>query len=103
MTTLIARRAQFHQNPLIGRTNNYDPSFTQRISGLAQSFERAGASAIDATHKAMAVIYGQLQQQAATLAFLDALKMLAVATGLMIPLLFLTQRARPGGAPAGGH
>jgi hypothetical protein len=28
---------------------------------------------------------------------------LAVVTGLMIPLLFLTRKARPGGAPAGGH
>ncbi|HSY40239.1 MAG TPA: EmrB/QacA family drug resistance transporter, partial [Polyangia bacterium] len=72
--------------------------------GLASNFQRAGASAIDATHRAMAVIYLQLQQQAATLAFLDAIKMLAVATGLMIPLLFLTRRPAPArGAPAGGH
>ena len=103
VTTLIARRSQFHQSLLVGRTNSFDPSFTARLEGLASNFQRAGASAIDATHRAMAVIYRQLQQQAATLAFLDAIKMLAVATGLMIPLLFLTRRPRPGGAPAGGH
>ncbi len=103
VTTLIARRSQFHQSLLVSRTNSFDPSFTARLEGLASNFQRAGASAIDATHRAMAVIYLQLQQQAATLAFLDAIKMLAVATGLMIPLLFLTRRPRPGGAPAGGH
>jgi hypothetical protein len=48
----------------------------------------------------MALLYFQVQRQASTLAFLDALKALAIATGLMVPLLFLTQRARPGGAPA---
>jgi DHA2 family multidrug resistance protein len=103
VTTLIARRSQFHQAQLVGRTNNFDPSFTSRIEGLARSFERTGASAVEAGHKALSVVYFQLQQQAATLAFLDAIKMLAVATGLMIPLLFLTRKARPGGAPAGGH
>jgi DHA2 family multidrug resistance protein len=103
VTTLIARRSQFHQSVLVTRANNFDPNFTARLEGLARSFERAGASALDATHKALNVIYFQVQQQAATLAFLDAIKMLAVATGLMIPLLFFTQRARPGGAPAGGH
>jgi DHA2 family multidrug resistance protein len=103
VTTLIARRSQFHQAQLVSRTNSFDPSFTARLEGLASNFQRTGASAIDAGHKALAVIYGQLQQQAATLAFLDAIKMLAVTTGLMIPLLFLTRRPRPGGAPAGGH
>ncbi len=103
VTTLIARRSQFHQTRLIGHTNNFDPAFTARLAGLARNFERAGASAVEAGHKALAVVYFQLQQQATTLAFLDAIKMLAVATGLMIPLLFLTRKPRPGGAPAGGH
>jgi MFS transporter, DHA2 family, multidrug resistance protein len=100
VTTLIARRQQFHQSILVGRTNNYDPTFSSRIAGLTATFERAGASTFDATKKAMAVIYFQVQHQASTLAFLDALKALAITTGLMVPLLFLTQRARPGGAPA---
>ena len=92
--------AQFHQDILVVRTSNYDPTFASRIAGLASTFERAGASTVEATRKAMAMIYFQVQHQASTLAFLDALKALAIATGLMVPLLFLTQRARPGGAPA---
>ncbi|HVZ89343.1 MAG TPA: DHA2 family efflux MFS transporter permease subunit [Polyangia bacterium] len=103
VTTLIARRSQFHQSTLVTKASNFDPSFTLRIQGLAQAFERAGASAADASHKALAVVYFQIQQQAATLSFIDALKMLAVVTGLMIPLLFFTQKSRPGAAPAGGH
>ena len=100
VTTLIARRQQFHQNMLVDRTNHYDPTFSSHLAGLARTFEQAGASTVEATRKAMALIYFQVQHQAATLAFLDALKALAIATGLMVPLLFFTQRARPGGAPA---
>jgi MFS transporter, DHA2 family, multidrug resistance protein len=100
VTTLIARREQFHQNVLVARTHNYNPSFTASIAGLVRTFERAGSSTFDATKKAMALLYFQVQRQATTLAFLDALKMLAVATALMVPLLFLTQRPRAGGAPA---
>jgi len=101
VTTLIARRTQFHQDILVSRTHNYDPTFTARLAGLTQTFERAGSSAFDATKKAMALLYFQVQRQATTLAFLDAVRMLAVATALMIPLLFLTRRPpRAGGAPA---
>jgi DHA2 family multidrug resistance protein len=103
VTTLIARRSQFHQHLLTARTNNFDPTFSSRVQGIAAAFERAGASAVDATHKALQLVYLQLQQQATTLAFLDAIKMLAVATGLMLPLLFLAQKPKAGGAPAGGH
>ncbi|HVY41068.1 MAG TPA: DHA2 family efflux MFS transporter permease subunit [Polyangia bacterium] len=100
VTTLIARRQQFHQSILVARSSNYDTTFASRVAGMAATFERAGASTVEATKKAMALLYFQVQRQASTLAFLDALKALAIATGLMVPLLFLTQRARPGGAPA---
>ena len=100
VTTLIARRQQFHQNVLVSHASNYDANFAARIAGVARTFEQAGASTFDASKKALAVLYFQVQHQAATLAFLDALKALAIATGLMVPLLFLTQRPRPAGAPA---
>ena len=33
VTTLIARRSQFHQDTLVGRTSNYDATFTARVDG----------------------------------------------------------------------
>ena len=103
VTTLIARRSQFHQTTLVGRTNYFNDAFTSQLAGLARAFERAGASSVDATHKALSVLYRQLLQQATTLAFLDAIKALAIATAAMLPLLLLTRRPRAQGAPAGGH
>jgi DHA2 family multidrug resistance protein len=103
VTTLVARRVQFHQNTLVGRTNPYNPGFMAKVSGIAHALERTGASSLDASHRALSVVYRQLQQQAMTLAYLDAVRMLAIFTALMVPLLFLTRKPRAAGAPAGGH
>jgi DHA2 family multidrug resistance protein len=103
VTTLIARRIQFHQVTLAAHTNGYDTAFTTRVASLARAFERTGLSSMAAMRRALAVVYGQLLQQTTTLAYIDAIKMLGIATASMIPLLFLTRPGRPGGAPAGGH
>jgi MFS transporter, DHA2 family, multidrug resistance protein len=102
VTTLIARRSQFHQSRLTSHTTPYDPNFRTALDSLTRGLEAAGASSADAAHRAMAVMYRQLLGQGATLAYLDALKALGIATAAMIPLLFLTRRPKPSGAP-GGH
>jgi MFS transporter, DHA2 family, multidrug resistance protein len=103
VTTLVARRVQFHQNTLVGRTNPYNAGFMAKLSGLSGALERAGASSLDASHKALSVVYRQLQQQAMTLAYLDAIRMLGIFTAAMIPLLLLARKPAGAGAPAGGH
>jgi DHA2 family multidrug resistance protein len=103
VTTLIARRVQFHQVTLAAHTNNYDPAFTARVAQLARAFERAGLSSMAAMRRALAIIYAQLLQQTTTLAYIDALKILGIATASMLPLLFLTRGGKPSGAPVGGH
>jgi DHA2 family multidrug resistance protein len=103
VTTLVARRVQFHQSTLVGRTNDYNGAFTAKVAAISRALEHAGSSSLDASHKALSVVYRQLQQQAMTLAYLDAIKMLAIFTAAMVPLLFLTRRPRAAGAPAGGH
>jgi DHA2 family multidrug resistance protein len=101
VTTLVSRRVQFHQDTLVARTSSYDPTFMSRLTGVARALEHAGASSVDAAGKALHVLYGQVLRQATTLAYLDAIKMLAYFTAAMIPLLLLARRPRAGGAPAG--
>src|SRR5450432_503341 len=59
VTPLVARRVQFHQNTLVGRTNPYNPGFMAKVSGIARSLERTGASSLDASHRALSVVYRQ--------------------------------------------
>jgi DHA2 family multidrug resistance protein len=101
VTTLIARRSQFHQSRLGAHADPWSKAFTSQVSGIAQALQHAGISAADATQRAYAVVYGRLLREAQTLAYLDVLFVFAIFTALMVPLVFVTKRARPGAAPAG--
>jgi DHA2 family multidrug resistance protein len=104
VTTLIARRSQLHQGNLTRYTDDFSPTFVARVHGLASTIEHAGSSSIEATRKALAITYGQVQRQATELAYLDAFRVLAVAALCMLPLLLLAKAPPKGGAPAGaGH
>jgi DHA2 family multidrug resistance protein len=101
VTTLIARRSQKHAVDLSAHTTHYNEAFEAKLNGLQAAIQHTGTSAVDALHKATAALYGQLSQQATTLAYIDAIYVLGVTTALMVPLLLLTQKPKPGGAPAG--
>jgi DHA2 family multidrug resistance protein len=94
VTTMIARRSQVHQAALARHTNRYDPEFTAHLDGLARSLERGGASAVDAAHRALAVVYREMQAQATQLAYLDTLLVLAFVAVGMLPLLLLVRASR---------
>jgi DHA2 family multidrug resistance protein len=101
VTTLIARRAQKHQMDLAAHTTHYNAAFEAKLEGLMASIQHTGTSAADAMHKAMAALYGQLVQQATTLAYIDAIDVLAIAVAVMVPLLLFTKKPSGGPAPAG--
>ena len=101
VTMMIARRAQKHQMDLSAHTTHYNPAFQSKLNGIVAAVQHSGTSAADAMHAATASMYGQLVQQATTLAYIDVLKILSIITGIMVPLLFLTQKPKGGPAPAG--
>jgi DHA2 family multidrug resistance protein len=99
VTTLIARRSQFHQHQLAAHTDSFNQNFMAQLQAIGQALQHAGFSAAEASRRAYAVAYGQLIKQAQTLAYLDVLFVLAIFTACMVPLVFVTRRARPGAAP----
>jgi DHA2 family multidrug resistance protein len=103
VTTMIARRSQFHQHQLAAHTDPFNPSFTASLQAMAQALQHAGYSAAEASKRAYAVVYGQLIKQAQTLAYLDVLFVLAIFTACMVPLVFFTQRMRRGGSAPMAH
>jgi DHA2 family multidrug resistance protein len=101
VTTLVARRSQFHQARLTDHTTRYDPGFIAALDAATRALGRTGASSIDATRRALALVYRATIGQATTLAYVDAFKVLALTSAAMIPILFLTRRPRSTGAPVG--
>ena len=101
VTTLVARRSQQHQATLAAHTDPWNKAFTSQVAAIARALEHGGISAADATQRAYATVYGRLIREAQTLAYLDVLLVFSVFTALMVPLVFLIQRPKPGAAPAG--
>ena len=96
VATEISRRAQMHQSRLASHIVP-GPELTQRLHGIALGLEHAGISAARATKMAYGALYGQLLRQSATLAYLDVLYLLAIASAIMVPLVLLTKKPKPGG------
>lgn len=102
VTTMIARRAQFHQSVLSYHTTPYKLEFQQTVTGLSQQVVLSGTSPADAQQQAYGIIYSQMLAQSQTLAYIDTFMMLAIAAGIMFLVAFLVRRNDPhaGGAEA---
>jgi DHA2 family multidrug resistance protein len=97
VTTMLARRAQFHQTVLTYHATNYDPAFRSQLQGLGNQLARAGATPPDARASALGRIYQSVLVQSQTLAYIDTYKVLAVAASIMFVLAFIVRRNDPGG------
>ena len=95
VTTMLARRAQFHQSILSYHATNYDPAFRNQVSGLSQQLVHSGIGAADAQTHAYGLIYQSMQAQAQTLAYIDTYKVLAIGAGIMFLLSFMVRRNDP--------
>ncbi len=99
VTTLIARRSQYHQQILVGYARPDNPNFQNSVTGLSQHLNKSGIGVHEATAQAYARIYQVLQAQAATLAYIDTFMVLAVGAFIMFCLAFVLKKNDPG---AGG-
>ncbi|TMA25332.1 MAG: DHA2 family efflux MFS transporter permease subunit [Deltaproteobacteria bacterium] len=98
VATAIARRAQLHQANLSSHVAGRE--FFQHVQGFSLALQHAGIGAARATKMATGAIYGQLIKQSQTLAYLDVLFLLAVFSAVMVPLVLLTKKPRPGAGMA---
>src|SRR5262245_47007010 len=99
VTTIIARRAQFHQSVLIGNLTQGQSTFLNSIEGMTNRFIQAGFNVHDAQARAHAAVYRAAQQQAMALAYIDTFWIISVAAAIMFALSFTLKRNEPG---AGG-
>lgn len=88
VTTILARRAQFHQETLGAHATVVNPNFQGTIQALAEKLMHAGLSGHEAQRQALARFYQGLQAQATTLAYIDTYWVLAVCAGVMFFLSF---------------
>jgi MFS transporter, DHA2 family, multidrug resistance protein len=92
VTTMLARRAQFHQSILVQHTSPYNPVFQQTLKKIVAGMIYAGQSAWAAQSEAYGLIYGQIIRQAMMQSFIDCFYLLGVLMVLMIPFVLIMRR-----------
>jgi MFS transporter, DHA2 family, multidrug resistance protein len=101
VTTMLDRRAQFHQARLMEHVNDFSAAYRNTLHGTQTKLIAAGSTVAHAGAQAHAMIYGTIQRQAVMLAFIDNFKMLGIVFFALIPILLLMKKpkVRPGGVP----
>ncbi len=89
VTTLLARRSQFHQARLVDHLSVFDPAYTMAKSKAAAALVAKGVSGAGAD----GLIYGQLLRQARMLAFNDTFFVTSILMLSVLVLVFFMQRA----------
>ncbi len=94
--TVLARRAQFHQQQLVVHSGNGARNFQSLLDVLTQTIQRqTGMSKPDAQNGALAQMYRALQSQSAVLSYMDTYFLLALAAGTMFLLSFVLRKNDP--------
>jgi DHA2 family multidrug resistance protein len=96
-TTMLARREQYHFSVLGSHISAYDPNAQGLLDKAARMF---GSVPVISNLKALALLQGMVEQQAALLSFVDVFRVLAYLFLLMLPLLLIMKKPPKGGGPS---
>ena len=99
VTTMIARRSQYHQQVLVGHMTPDTPAYREALQSLTIRIQHSGLGAVDAHNQAIARFYGLVNQQAHMLSFMDTFWVLGALCAIMFVLSFFLKKNDPG---AGG-
>jgi MFS transporter, DHA2 family, multidrug resistance protein len=97
--TIVARHQQIRQSELAPAINPASPAF-RSFSAQIQSFLLLRRGPGVASRRTYALIEHMVQQQAATLSYVDVFRDLALVSFLCIPLVLLLKKVRKGGRMA---
>jgi DHA2 family multidrug resistance protein len=102
VTTVLARRTQFHQSILVEYANPTHARYRQSFAAMCRYFAAHGFSPADAALHAKAQLAQIVGRQAAFLGFLDCFWLLGCACLIGAPLVFFTRKFTTHG-PGGAH
>jgi DHA2 family multidrug resistance protein len=103
-TTILAQKVQFHRARLVESFTPGNSVLQERLAAAAHGL--GGVSGLDPGSNrelAMGILNGQIQRQAATMAYDDVFWLLTMAFIVFLPLILLLRRPVRRGAAAAGH
>lgn len=100
VTTILARRAQYHQQVLVSHLAPGNVYSTEALHKLSQTLFHAGLSPLGALDQAYGRFYRGVIAQAYSLAYIDAYQVFAIGAAVFFVLSFFLRANRPH-APSG--
>jgi len=93
VTTLLARRSQYHQNVLVSHLTPGQDNYRAFLDRATHLFIGHGASVPQAAHQAQGLLYLMVQREASMQAFIDGFWVLGVIFLAIIPIMFVLRPA----------
>jgi DHA2 family multidrug resistance protein len=103
LTTLLARRQAFHRNVLVEKVAAIAPDTITRLGQYTASFVAKGFTLVEAKLKALVLLDGGVNLQAAIMSFNDTFLATAALVLLSLPLVLMLGKPPKGGAVEMGH
>jgi DHA2 family multidrug resistance protein len=103
ITTMLARRAQFHQVHLVEHLTPFDRNFQIALPNISQILQGRGFIPSLSDQGSLGLIYGEVIKQASMLSFNDAFYLLSTMMMLILPLVLLMKKGEAHGPGPGVH
>jgi DHA2 family multidrug resistance protein len=91
-TTILTRRAQFHQARLIDHLTPFDMTYALGSDRASQALQQRGLEPAISGQGGIATIYEQVIREASMMSFNDVFYLLSVMLVLTVPLVFFMRR-----------
>jgi DHA2 family multidrug resistance protein len=103
ITTVLARRAQFHQLRLVEHLTPFDRNLQVAIPQISQMLQNRGMDSGLLDQGPLGVIYGQLLREASMLSFNDAFHLLTTLMLCVLPLILVMKKGGADPSQPGMH
>lgn len=102
VTTMLARRSQFHQSRLVENFTAFNPWYNQRLLELKTALAAKLGALADNAMLLKGMVYGEVQRQAAAMAFCDTFLVQGIIFLFLVCTLWIIRKPPVGKAPVGG-
>ena len=92
---LVSSYSQIYQSYLVDKMTMLNETFAHKVTAISSQFISMGHDTATAIGMAQGKLYGMLIQQSTLCAFINAYKIYALLTILLIPLIFVLKQFKP--------
>src|SRR5262249_44468488 len=103
IATMLSRNTQAQYNILGTHVSAFDTHVNAMLSQIRGAFVARGMDLASAQRAAYAALSGMVSQQAVMVAFVELFRVLAVVFAVVIPLVFIMRKPKPGQPTASAH